>query len=207
MLRSPNPRPIRRWRLPLAASVALLLVACGGESDPTPASESALSTSTAGAAAENSTPATTATGETTATPSVGAEPTAATGALPIEDLEVARFTRADGSTVDLPLEVPTADEYAIGLSGRYSLEGRGMLFDWSSEEARDRPFWMKNTHIDLDIAFVEPDGRIGAIKQMTAESEEFVYGGVAYDRAIEAPVGWFEANGIAIGDTVELLID
>ena len=135
------------------------------------------------------------------------EPTASTGALPIEELGVARFTRADGSTVDLPLEVPSADEYPIGLSGRYEFEGRGMLFDWSSEEPQDRPFWMKNTHIDLDIAFVEADGRVGAIKQMAAESEEYVYAGIAYNRAIEAPAGWYEANGVAVGDSVELLLD
>jgi uncharacterized membrane protein (UPF0127 family) len=66
---------------------------------------------------------------------------------------------------------------------------------------------MKNTHIDLDIAFIEADGRIGAIKQMTAESEEYVYGGVAYNRAIEAPVGWYEANGVAVGDSVELILE
>jgi len=186
--------------LVFAIAAALVLSACDDGESP---AEPGLSTVTAGAA----TAPTAASPEGAAAASGTAEPTASTGALPIEDLAVARFTRADGSTVDLPLEVPSADEYPIGLSGRYEFEGRGMLFDWSSEEPRDRPFWMKNTHIDLDIAFIEADGRVGAIKQMTAESEEYVYGGVAYNRAIEAPAGWYEANGVAVGDSVELILE
>jgi uncharacterized protein len=180
-----------------------VLAACGDGESP---AEPGLSTVTAGAATAASTDGTTAT-EGTAAVDGTAEPTASTGSLPVEELDVARFTRADGSTVDLPLEVPTADEYPIGLSGRYEFEGRGMLFDWSTEEPQDRPFWMKNTHIDLDIAFIVPDGRVGAIKQMTAESEEYVYADIEYDRAIEAPVGWYEANGVGVGDSVELVLD
>jgi hypothetical protein len=191
-----------RTLLALAGGIALVLMACG---DDAPA-EPALSTVTAGGASQPALDGTTI-ADGTASAGGTVEPTASTGAIAVEELGIAQFTRADGSTIDLPLEVPPAEEYPIGLSGRYALEGRGMLFDYSGEEARDRPFWMKNTHVDLDIAFIAPDGRVGAIKQMTAESEEYVYSGIAYDRAIEAPVGWYEANGVAVGDAVVLQLD
>ena len=150
-------------------------------------------------------PAATATAAT-ATFTPPAEPTASTGATPLDQLPVVEFLRADGAVVAFPVEVPPSEEYGIGLSGRYALDDRGMLFDYGVPE-RDRPFWMKDTHVDLDIAFIGTDLRIVVIRQMEAESLDYVYGGSDYQYAVEAPAGWYAAHGVAAGDAVRFAFD
>ena len=109
------------------------------------------------------------------------------------------FVRADGIVVSLPVEVPPRDEYSIGLSGRYSLDERGMLFIYPGEESR-RGFWMKNTHIDLSIAFVNAQFRIVEIHEMVAESLEIVRPEALHRYAVEAPAGWYAQHGLQAGD-------
>ncbi len=134
------------------------------------------------------------------------EPTATTGALAIEDLGVIEFVRGDGSVVELPVEVPPRSEYSVGLSGRYELGERGMLFHFPDDE-RARPFWMRNTHFDLDIAFVGANFVIIDIQRMTAETEDLHRPDRGYMYAVEAPAGWYEANGIAAGDAMRLTFE
>lgn len=128
------------------------------------------------------------------------EPTATTGALPLEALPRIEFVLGDGTVVSLPIEVPPRTEYSIGLSGRYELGERGMLFHYA-EEGR-RSFWMKNTHFDLDIAFIGADFVIREIFGMEAESLEIRRPDDVYRYAVEAPPGWYAANGVQVGDTV-----
>lgn len=134
------------------------------------------------------------------------EPTATTGALAIEELGIIEFVRGDGSVVGLPVEVPPRSEYSLGLSGRYELGERGMLFHYPDDE-RARPFWMRNTHFDLDIAFVGADFVIIDIQRMTAETEDLHRPDRGYLYAVEAPAGWYEANGIAVGDAMRLMFE
>lgn len=115
---------------------------------------------------------------------------------------MAVLTGSNGTRYELPLEVPPRGEYSVGLSGRYHLEGRGMLF-WYPELVQ-RSFWMKDTHIDLSIAFVDSDGVIVEIFDMEAESEEFRVSGDFYRYALEAPLGWYAERGLAAGDTAIL---
>ena len=129
------------------------------------------------------------------------EPTASTGSIPREQLPVVEFLRAGGGVAELHVEVVPRAEFGIGLSGRYTLEERGMLFDYGPP-AGDHPFWMQNTHIDLDIAFVASDLTIVAIRTMQAESREFVRAGVDSQYAIEAPRGWYADHRIVEGDRV-----
>ena len=133
------------------------------------------------------------------TATVSPEPTATTGALPLEALPRIEFVRGDGTVVSLPIEVPPRTEYSIGLSGRYELGERGMLFHY--EEEGRRSFWMKNTHFDLDIAFIGADFVIREIFGMEAESLEIRRPDDAYRYAVEAPSGWYAANGVQVGDT------
>jgi uncharacterized membrane protein (UPF0127 family) len=187
-----NPR-----RFSLATLAPLLfasVIGCGGASVPAPTAppESATASPTA-------TPTPTIPPTPTPTPD---ERVASTFGLPVEELSVAVLTRGDGTSYELPLEVPPREEYSIGLSGRYQLEGRGMLF-WYRELVR-RPFWMKGTHIDLSIAFVDDDGVIVEILDMEAESEEFRVPGSFYRFAIEAPLGWYDERGLVAGDSAVL---
>lgn len=153
--------------------------------------------------------------EATATPSPEPTPTptpeprydeivASTTFIPLEDLGRVAFESGDGP-VELAIEVPPRSEYGIGLSGRYQLADRGMLFYYP--EGNRGGFWMKNTHVDLDIAFVDFDMRIIAILQMEADTETIHSPGELYLAAIEAPAGWYEAASIEPGASVEFLFD
>jgi uncharacterized membrane protein (UPF0127 family) len=138
------------------------------------------------------------------TATAAAEPVSSTASISVERLPVAEFVRAteaSGVVPRLPVEVLPRGEFSIGLSGRRALGERGMLFDWG-EPGQEGPFWMKNTHIDLDIAFIDKDLRIVSIRSMRAESEEYVYSAKPYQSAIEAPAGWYAAHGVREGDRV-----
>ena len=171
-----------------------LLAACGGDGDAAPAASAASPTG----APPSGEPAV----AQTATPPP-AEPTATTGVLRRDELGVIDFVRADGVIVSLPVEAPPRDEYSIGLSGRYSLDERGMLFTYPGEETR-RGFWMKNTHIDLAIAFVSAQFRIVEIHELVAESLEIVRPMALHRYAVEAPAGWYAQHGVQVGDRMRL---
>ena len=142
----------------------------------------------------------------TPTATVSPEPTATSGALPLEALPRIEFVRGDGTAASLPIEIPPRTEYTIGLSGRYELGERGMLFHWDDGMVR-RSFWMKNTHIDLDIAFIGSDFVVQEIFGMEAESLDIRRPADAYQYAVEAPSGWYAANGVQAGDSARLLFD
>lgn len=77
----------------------------------------------------------------------------------------------------------------------------GMLFVF--EYPQQLSFWMKNTYLPLDIAFVSKDGTIINILSMEPLNEVPRYlsrGPALY--AIEANAGWFKDNGIKAGDRV-----
>lgn len=136
-----------------------------------------------------------------ATVAIGSsEPVTSTASTPRSRLPVIEFVRADGTVARLPVEVPPPTEYSIGLSGRRQLDERGMLFYY--RELGRGPFWMKNTHIDLAIAFVSAAHRIVELREMRAESTDLVTPGVDYQYAIEAPSGWYRANSVALGHEV-----
>ncbi|MSQ41864.1 MAG: DUF192 domain-containing protein [Dehalococcoidia bacterium] len=187
-----NTRPCTLVLAPLAA-LALLAAACGGGS---PSSATPPPAQAPRADVEASATA-------TASASAPAEPTATTGALPLERLGVIEFLRADGVAVPLRVEVPPRAEYGIGLSGRYALGERGMLFHYDDPHTRVA-FWMKNTRVDLAIAFVDGSFRVVEIREMQAESLEIITPQQDYQYAVEAPARWYERNGIRAGDQVRL---
>ncbi|TAK78669.1 MAG: hypothetical protein EPO16_03315 [Dehalococcoidia bacterium] len=138
----------------------------------------------------------------------GPEPTAITGATPTERLPLVRFTPTGSpfAMAVLPVEVPPTSEYGIGLSGRRSLEGRGMVFYYPDGKG-NAGFWMKDTHIDLDIAFVDLSMKVVAVMQMKADTETVHRPSVPYLAAIEAPSGYYAAAGVKEGATVAFLFD
>ena len=108
---------------------------------------------------------------------------------------------------DKVLVVEIADELLEkeqGLQGRENLpDDRGMLFVYNEETVLR--FWMKNTSIPLDIAFIDQEGRIVEIHHMYP-FETKVY--CSHDKvpyALEVNQYWFRDNGIAVGDRVENL--
>ena len=176
--------------LVVVSALVVLLVACGADnaSDPTP-----VPTSVAGPRI--------ATASETAIPAPS-EAVSSTYFIPTIELPLVRFQGTAGP-VELPVEVPPRSEYSIGLSGRTTLEGRGMIL--YRENFGQASFWMRNTHIDLDIAFVDADRKIIFITTMTADTEDFHHPPSPYVVAIEATAGWYAEHGIKAGTSVEYL--
>ena len=181
-------RPLARRSAPLLVALlaALLLAACGGAADAPPPAAAA----TPGAAST----AATATAEVRSNDDV----VASTASIPLADLDVVEFTNSAGEVATLRIEVPPRREYSIGLSGRYALGDRGMLFHY--DEERQGPFWMKNTHINLAIAFIDAQFRIVEIREMVADSLDLVTPASPYRYAVEAASGWYAERGIEAGD-------
>ena len=91
-------------------------------------------------------------------------------------------------------------ERAQGLKNRTLLpEYRGMLFCFKKEMYPH--FWMKDTLIPLDIAFINSEKRIIDIQHMKALDDKLRY--VPKNKAkyaLETNLGWFERHGISVGD-------
>ncbi|MFN8585145.1 MAG: DUF192 domain-containing protein [Dehalococcoidia bacterium] len=186
-----------RLYLALTASVLLLTTACSGDKYEARAPAS----TPAAAAGCTATPAPAAAVVTSvARPPATPEPTASTGATTRAQLPLVEFVRGDGSAVCLPTEVLPRAEFTTGLSGRYFLDERGMLFYFANSQRGS--FWMKNTHVDLSIAFVGADSRIVEVREMKAESLDYITPAADYLYAIEAQPGWYARNGIAAGNEV-----
>ncbi|SDW66025.1 DUF192 domain-containing protein [Marinobacter mobilis] len=111
----------------------------------------------------------------------------------------------------VPLTAEIADtpgERRQGLMGRYYMDwDAGMLFVYEISRSGSFGFWMQNTIIPLDIAYLDENGVIASIKQMEPCIDQPtcpVYpAGVRYRSALEVNQGFFEAHGISVGDRVE----
>lgn len=86
-----------------------------------------------------------------------------------------------------------------GLMFRYALPGdNGMLFVFENE--RKLSFWMKNTFIPLDIAYVSAQGIINEIYRMEPVDYSIIYPSKQPAKyALEVNAGWFKKNGIKPG--------
>jgi uncharacterized membrane protein (UPF0127 family) len=95
-------------------------------------------------------------------------------------------------------------EKARGLMGVTQLnDAEGMAFMYDAETRMS--FWMKDTPLDLDIAFVGRDGTVLEVKTMTARETETTASSSDQVRfAIEMRAGWFRDFGVKPGDTVNV---
>lgn len=105
--------------------------------------------------------------------------------------------------VRVQAEVADTDaERRRGLMGRDSLpEDYGMLFVYP--EQRILSFWMRNTSIPLDIAFIDRRGTIVDVQTMQPQSEEMHRSRQPAMYALEMEAGWFEDHAVGVGDRVE----
>lgn len=98
----------------------------------------------------------------------------------------------------------TLEKQERGLMFRRSMpENEGMLFVY--KEPIEMSFWMRNTFIPLDIAFIGADGVILNIHQARPLDESVLYrsaGAAKY--VIETNQGWFARHGLGPGDKVTL---
>lgn len=99
----------------------------------------------------------------------------------------------------------TFDLERVGLMNTTEAElptDHGMIFVFNSDGLRS--FWMRNTIIPLDIAYIRSDGTI--VKTYTMEAlNEMGYPSIEPAQfALELRAGQLEANGIVAGDKVTI---
>jgi len=81
---------------------------------------------------------------------------------------------------------------------------RGMWFIFPNEMSTRHGFWMRNTIIPLDIAFVRADGKIVTIHTMAPLDERNYYPKAPYRYALEVNANVFSRLGVREGDRVEI---
>lgn len=132
------------------------------------------------------------------------------GLLPL--LPTAQATEQAKPTPPLQL---TISEYSIlaevadtpelrrrGLMERLALtETAGMLFVFRAP-ARRRCFWMRNTYIPLDVAFIDSQGRIMQVAGMEPLSERTHCSVQPATYALEVSRRWFVRRGLGTGDSI-----
>lgn len=97
-----------------------------------------------------------------------------------------------------------APEMALGLMFRQELgRDEGMLFVYPKPEQMS--FWMRNTPRPLDIGFFNPQGVLKEIYAMHPYDETFIRSRSQQQQfALEMNQGWFSANGVKPGTTIDL---
>jgi uncharacterized membrane protein (UPF0127 family) len=95
-------------------------------------------------------------------------------------------------------------EQERGLMQRADLgKDEGMIF--VDAAPKKETYWMKDTPEALDIAFAGPDGVIQEIYPMYPFDERVVASrGDQLQMAVEMRQGWFSANGVHAGDSVDM---
>ena len=98
----------------------------------------------------------------------------------------------------------TADERAEGLMYRQELpDGVGMLFVFEDNEVRS--FWMQNTYVALDIAFMDPSLNVVDIQQMAPMTTDPHESKAPAMFALEVRQGWFADKGIPVGTRAQVV--
>ena len=91
-----------------------------------------------------------------------------------------------------------------GLMDRGSVpDGTGMLFVFPRIEVRS--FWMKDTHVALDIAFFGDSNQVISIRQMDPLDESLTDSGGPTSLALEVRQGWFAEQEIEEGAVAEIV--
>lgn len=115
-----------------------------------------------------------------------------------------RLVTADNKIHELTVELAIdADQREQGLMFRRSMApDHGMLFDFG--ETRRVMMWMKNTHLALDMLFVDKRGIVRTIHQDAVPfSEAIIDSGEPVAFVLELNAGTVKRLGIKPGDRLE----
>lgn len=128
--------------------------------------------------------------------------------LPVKQACLESTDRTESIRVEI---AESPGERSRGLMGRKSLPAdAGMLFVYSDQRQADHGFWMYQTLIPLDIAYLDRNGVIRAIQQMApCPSDQgrdcpTYPAGVPFYQALEMNRGFFESRGFDVGDRLSL---
>ena len=122
--------------------------------------------------------------------------------LPVKKLTI---LTSEGKAIHVKAEIAsTFEERKNGFMFRQTIpDGTGMLFVFEEDQILD--FWMKNTPHPLSIAYIDRNGKIRDIIDMTPFSLADVTSSVEVLYALEVPQGWFHKVKVKAGDS--LLLD
>jgi uncharacterized protein len=123
---------------------------------------------------------------------------------PLSEVEPLTINASSGEEVELEVEIAENDsDRSQGLMYRESLgEECGMLFVF--EEEQQLSFWMRNTLVPLSIAYIDSEGEIVSIHDMEPLDETSVPSEGPAMYALEVNQGFFEEEGVEVGDMVEI---
>lgn len=109
-----------------------------------------------------------------------------------------------GKSASLDVEIAnTESRREQGLMYRQELDDRhGMLFIFPGDTAGG--FWMENTYIPLEIAFIGADGTVLQIVHGKPLDQTVLKPDRPYRYALEVAEGWFERQGLAAGAKLTL---
>ena len=118
---------------------------------------------------------------------------------------VLEVTGTDGASATVAVRVAdTVERRSHGLMEVPELpDGAGMWFVYEADH--QSAFWMRNTLVPLDIAFVTADGKIAQILSMEpceADPCRHYLPDVTYRNALEVPAGWFDRVDIGVDASV-----
>jgi uncharacterized membrane protein (UPF0127 family) len=102
------------------------------------------------------------------------------------------------------LEVAATEEaQEHGLMERDSMPAdHGMIFVFPAERVLN--FWMKNTRFDLDIVFVDGEGKVVSIRHMKAYDLNTTSSIYPAKYAIELNTGQNNASGVKVGEKLTI---
>jgi uncharacterized protein len=137
------------------------------------------------------------------TTSTSSESAGSSAPLFVKEGEVTFMDEKGELIQKIDVEIAADDaERARGLMYRpYMPDSVGMLFIF--DNAEPQAFWMKNTHIPLDIIYVDQNRKIVSIqKNARPYSEESLPSFADAQYVVEVNAGYTDRYGIKVGDQV-----
>lgn len=190
-------------KLPIAFACALFLVGC--QKPPEPVTENPPEPEPG-----QSTPVPTETKTEPVAGTTGAPPMEGTHPNQIRErlYQLADYTM-DTMTINghkisvfLALNEPKRAEGLMHVLDKHLNMNRGMLFAFKDEAPRS--FWMQNTKIDLDLAYIAKSGKVQSIHHMKALDEKPVPGKGPAMYVLEMKHGAFKTYGVKEGMTLKI---
>lgn len=112
---------------------------------------------------------------------------------------------ASNSTVTVEI-ARTEKQREQGLMLRQTMdEDAGMLFLFAADTTVG--FWMRNTYLPLDIAYIDASGKVLEVRKGQPLEETGLTPKTPYRYTLEVNQGWFERRGFGPGSTVTLPMD
>jgi uncharacterized membrane protein (UPF0127 family) len=103
-------------------------------------------------------------------------------------------------------EIEIANTFELRKKGLMNIKNisddYGMFFAW--DYTKTQCMWMKNTPAELNVAFINKDGKIIEIHHMEPFSEESVCSSKPVLYALEVKKNWFKHNKIEVGDIIKI---